>query len=159
MDREAEARERGHRLEIAENPLEIYDCAFRDGLRDCYGRLLAQRHTGDDRRHHSLHHRAMSYDRLLRAATKSRDYWNAAYIEGYLAGLISVIAPELRIDEIPMYYCPGHGPDTSFARTSRAIRGGTQTHKSAFRWAERQTRGVRPGFVISHDPYLPTYCL
>ncbi len=137
--------------------MEIYDCAFRDGLRDCYGRLAAQRHTGNDRRHGDLHGRALSYDRMLRTATRRRDYWNAAYIEGYLAGLISVIAPDLRVDEVPMYYCPGHGPDTSFARVSAAIRRGPATHKTAFRWAESRTRDVPRGFVLPHEPYLPSY--
>jgi SIR2-like domain len=157
LGREADARERGSRLEIADHPLEMYDGAFRDGLRDCYGRILARRHTGDDRRHQELQRRGAAYHQLLRGATKNRDYWNAAYIEGYLTGLISIAATDLRIDEVPLYYCPGHGPDTSFARVSAAIRRGALTHKAAYRWAAIRSRGVRRGLVIPHDPYLSAY--
>lgn len=157
MNREADARERGYRLEMSEHPLELYDCAFRDGLRDCFGRILATIHTGNDRRHHELQTRAIRYDRWLQAATKHRDYWHAAYIEGYLAGLISTFATDLRIDEIPMYYCPGHGPDTAFDRVARAIRQGPATHKTAYGWAAARCRDLAPGFVLPHDPYLPSY--
>jgi len=82
LDREADARARGYRLEIAQYPLEIYDLAYRDGVRDCYGRLQAQQHTGQDRTHFALLDRIRMYVDWLRGATRARDYWNAAYIEG-----------------------------------------------------------------------------
>ena len=137
MDRHFEARDRGYRLEIQDYPLAVYDLSFREGLRDCYGRILAQRRTGLDRLHGEIHRRVRLYDDRLRRANKARDYWNAAYIEGYLVGLISAIAP-CRIDETPMYFCPGHGPDTSFARISKAIKGGPKQHKSAYHWARKE---------------------
>ena len=96
------------------------------------------------------------YDDWLRRANKARDYWNASYIEGYLAGLISTIV-NCRIDEVPMYFCPGHGPESSFARVSKAIKRGPQQHKAAFNWARRQAEQVPRGMVLPHAPFLPDY--
>ena len=144
MERHYGARDRSYKLEIQDHPLEVYDLSFREGLRDAYGRILAQKHIGRDRLHGELHQRIRMYDDWLKRANKARDYWNASYIEGYLTGLISTVI-DCRIDVVPMYFCPGHGPDSSFARVAKAIKAGPRQHKAAFNWARREAERVPRG--------------
>ena len=138
-------------------PLAIFNHAYQDGLAHAIEHTNAARRTGDDRRHHYLLQRAAGYNKGRGLATKARDYWNAAYIQGYEVGLLALGAPELPLRELPLYYCPGVGPETSFNRLEQAIRGGLRSHQGAYRWAARQARELPEGTYINHPPTLPDY--
>jgi hypothetical protein len=88
---------------------------------------------------------------------KARDYSNAAYIEGYELGLLALGAPELPLRDLPLYYCPGIGAETSFKRLTQAIRGGLTSHQGAYQWAVRETRELPEGVYFNHPPLLPDY--
>lgn len=151
------------KLRIDENlppwrfPLSIFNHAYEDGLADAIGHTMASRRTGEDRRHHHLMHRAEGYGRVGRLAIKARDYWNAAYIEGYESGLFAIAAHQIPIRDVPLYYCPGVGAATSFKRVAQAIRGGHRSHRTAYQWAVRQMRDLPEGFYLNHPPSLPNF--
>jgi SIR2-like domain len=138
-------------------PLAIFNHAYQDGLADAIGHTMAARRTGDDRRHHSLIERARGYHRARQLATKARNYWDAAYIEGYEAGLIALGATELPLHLLPLYYCPGVGPETSYKRLAQAICGGPISHRAAYAWAVRQTKDLPDGIYFNHPPLLSDY--
>jgi hypothetical protein len=138
-------------------PLAIFNHAYQDGLANALEHATAARRTGDDRRHHALIQRAAIYDGKRRIAVKARDYWNAAYIEGYEAGLIALGALDLPLRALPLYYSPGVGPDTSFKRVAQSIRGGFTSHQAAYRWATRKTKTLPEGMYLNHPPLLPDY--
>jgi hypothetical protein len=138
-------------------PLAMFNHSFQDGLRDAILHAEAGRHTGADRQHHALIQRASAYDQARKKATKARDYWNAAYIEGYEAGLIVLGAHDLPLRTVPLYYCPGLGADTSFTRVAHEIRGGAKTHKAAHGWAIRAMQRMPEGMYAFHPPSLPDY--
>jgi hypothetical protein len=149
------ARDRVERLiDFRRYPLALYTSAYQDGIRHALDRARARRPTGEDRRHHALHHRASGYDGLYKAANRKRNYWDASYIEGYLTGLIVLSTSELALHEVPLYFCPGYGQSCSLRRIGTAIRGGSATHKAAFSWAARRTREVAPDMFINHPPVL-----
>lgn len=135
-------------------PLAIFNHSFQDGLRHAISHAWATRRTGQDRRHGFVLTRARDYEHLRRSASRRRDYWDIAYIEGYQAGLLAVGAPALQMRLLPYYYCPGLGPESSFARTSRAIRAGQSTHAGAYAWAKRQVRRMPPEMFPYHPPFL-----
>jgi hypothetical protein len=135
-------------------PLAIFNHAYQDGLADALNHAQATRRTGDDRQHHQLIHKAQNYERLRLDARKARDYWELAYVEGYQAGLIALGSPELPIRILPLYYCPGIGPDTSYMRIAAAIRGGPKSHRAAHVWAGRQTRNLPKDKYFYHPPIL-----
>jgi hypothetical protein len=138
-------------------PLAIFNHAYQDGLANAIDHTAAARRTGDDRRHHYLLQRAAGYNEARRLAMKARDYWNAAYIEGYEVGLLALGAPELSLRELPLYYCPGVGAETSFRRLAQAIRGGPTSQQGAYRWAVRETKELPEGVYFNHPPLLPDY--
>lgn len=135
-------------------PLAIYNHSFQDGLADAISHAWATRKTGQDRRHGYVLQRAGTYEDLRRSASRRRDYWDLAYIEGYQAGLLALGAPQIKMSNVPYYYCPGVGPESSFKRVSKAIRGGRVTHAGAFRWAERQIRDHPQDMYPYHPPFL-----
>ncbi len=99
-------------------PLAIFNHAYQDGLADAIDHATAARRSGTDRRHHELIERARVYHDLRQRATKARNYWDAAYIEGYETGLIALGAAKLPLRILPLYYCPGVGQETSFKADS-----------------------------------------
>ncbi len=145
------------RLDVHKHPLSIYNLAYQDGVGDALGHTKAGRRHGRDRAHGFLLHLAARYDEARKRANRGRNYWDSAYIDGYVTGVIGIAARDLPLREIPLYYCPGPGPDTSIARTSKAVRGGDETHKTAHAWAARQVRSLPADMVVHHTPFLPTY--
>jgi hypothetical protein len=138
-------------------PLAIFNHAFQDGLADALDHAIAARRTGVDRRHNELIERARGYDTARRRATKSRKYWDAAYIEGYEAGLIALGSPKMPLHVLPLYYCPGVGPITSFKTVAQVIRGGSNSHRAAHAWAAQQTGNLPAEMYLNHPPLLSDY--
>lgn len=134
-------------------PLAIYNHAFQDGMADALEHTRAQRHSGDDRRHGDIIYRAKGYFDASAQHRRKRNYWDAAYTKGYETGLFALIVDEVPVDAMPVYYCPGIEETSSFEAISEAIRGGQNTHKTAYRWAEKQERPKN--MYITHTPFLP----
>lgn len=135
-------------------PLVIFNHAYQDGLADAIDHTLAARRSGTDRIHHELIAKAQNYHAARKRATKARDYWDAAYIEGYETGLIALGAPKLPLHIVPLYYCPGPGQLSSYRRLAEAVRGGPNTHRSAHAWATRQTIALPQDMYLNHPPML-----
>ena len=134
----------------------MFNHSYQDGLANAIDHTTAARRSGEDRRHHYLVQKASGYREARRRATARRAYWDAAYIEGYMMGLLALgVAMPPR--ELPMYFCPGVGAETSFKRVADAIRAGRRTHAGAYAWAARQMKGVPVGMHFHHPPALPDY--
>lgn len=136
-------------------PLAIYNHAFHDGMADALEHTRAKRRSGSDRRHGDMLYRSKGYMEYAAKARKKRNYWDAAYAEGYSTGLFALAVDEddVSLDIVPVYHCPGIGETSSFNEVSGAIKGGAGTHKTAFKWAEKQDR---PKNMYSiHTPFLP----
>ena len=158
---ELDLRLREARTRVDENlppwkfPLAILNHAFQDGLADALNRMQAERRNGEDRRHHYLLHRASGYKEARRVATKARNYWDAAYIEGYEVGLVAIGGyDEISLRQVPVYYCPGIGPETSYKRVAAAIRSGTRAHNAAGSWASRQTKALPKECTLRIDHFF-----
>lgn len=134
-------------------PLSIFNHAYQDGVMHACHRIESSRRYGDDRANGHLVHIYHSYDEAARHSLGNRDYWNQAYWEGYATGLFCSFASEVPVSRFPLYFCPGLGHETSLERLRRAVRGGPQTHQTAYRWAKRQTDQIQPGMVIEHTPF------
>jgi NAD-dependent SIR2 family protein deacetylase len=71
-----------------QHPLLIFALSYQDGLSHALRRILRQRKTGE---YHSLDHvhsLVHAYMDRFNEFTKRKDYWNAAYAEGYKNGLM-----------------------------------------------------------------------
>jgi SIR2-like domain len=133
-------------------PPAIYNHSYQDGMADALEHTRAKQRSESDRRHGDLIHRAKNYLDLTAAARRKRNYWDAAYYEGYGNGLFVLGVDEIPLEEVPIFYCPGIGETTSFKVVSEAVRGGEKTHKTAYKWAVKQDRPK--GMYWTHGPFL-----
>jgi hypothetical protein len=78
-------------------------------------------------------------------------------MEGYVVGLLVGAGMDLPLMQFPTYYAPGIGPVSSFAAVSKAIKGGKETHASAYRWAAKQVSLLPDDMIASHTPFLRQY--
>ena len=122
-------------------------------MADAIGHTRIGRRSGEDRRHGDLAHRSGGYFEYARLARRKRKYWDASYATGYAAGLLVLAADSIPIQRIPIYYCPGIEETSSFEDVSKAIRAGEDTHKTAYKWAEKLDRPV--SWFSIHTPTLP----
>ena len=134
-------------------PLAIYNHAFQDGMADALEHTRAKRRSGSDRRHGDMGFRARGYMEYATKARRKRNYWDTAYAEGYCDGLFTLAVDDGPVDDAPVYYCPGIEQASSFEEISDAIKGGQGTHKTAYRWAEKQDRPKN--MYSAHGPFLP----
>jgi len=134
-------------------PLAIYNHYFQDGMADALEHTRARRRSGSDRRHGDLFHRSMGYLEYAKIARRKRNYSDVAYAEGYHVGLFVLAADEVALRNVPVYYCPGVEATPSFEEVSRAIRGGQDTHKTAYNWAAKQDRPR--DMYLAYTPFLP----
>jgi hypothetical protein len=133
-------------------PLALYNHSFQDGFADALAHTRAMRKSGSDRRHGDMLERARNYLVLATEARRKRNYWDAAYATGYEAGLFTTVVDKVPLNKVPVYYCPGLDAVSSFKKVSEAIRGGPDTHKAAYKWAEKIDRPV--DFYSVHLPFI-----
>jgi hypothetical protein len=133
-------------------PLALYNHSFQDGFADALAHTRAKRGSGSDRRHGEMVERARMYFDMATEYRRKRNYWDAAYASGYEAGLFTIAVDKVTLNNVPVYYCPGVDLTSSFKKVSQAIRGGPNTHKTAYKWAEKIDRPVN--FYSVHPPFL-----
>jgi hypothetical protein len=94
------------RFRCSTHPAVVYAASYQDGLRHTIERILAYKHTGEYSDPHHFFHRMESYERLRKGAVRAKQYYDVAYIEGYLNGNYCFIDEENR-DSLPMYFVFG----------------------------------------------------
>jgi hypothetical protein len=142
-------------LPYKENPAVIYAASYQDGLRHILQRILIRRRTGEYSDPHHLFHRLDSYERLRRGALKAKKYFDVAYIEGYLNGMMCLAAPDEWKTDIPIYFvfgskAPLDDLETFLAEHDRAA----QLHRTAFAAAKKTVDKTEDSHAVYHTPFL-----
>jgi len=133
-----------------------YCAAYQDGLMHCFERVLARFHAGDYSHKCEVEAQLLKYEAIKRDNTRSRRYLDVAYIEGYMNGLIYLLANDEERKHMPFYFVYGlDGQPTTLAQYKRAIRGKPAAHKAARALATRIVRErLGPGDDLHHTPFL-----
>ena len=130
----------------------VYAASYQDGLIHLLERVQARWNTGEYSDEHHLSHIIHSYMRLLKGAIRGKRYFDAAYIDGYLNGLFSLVLDE-PIDEVPVFYLYGYkGNINNFKELKLKLNKGNTT-KSALKKAESMMKRVGD-LQPSHTPFL-----
>lgn len=82
-------------LDISENDITrypdlVYSMVYQDGLIHCYQRVIAMKKVGYYSNNANIQDSIRGYVNLLEEKEIQKDYYNQAYIDGYLNGLISL---------------------------------------------------------------------
>ncbi len=96
------------------------------------------------------------YELVRRGAIRKRRYFDAAYTEGYLNGLISLDLDKSATEHLPLYFVWGSGELVTFDDFARALERARQLHKAATAEAKRLVSDIPEGLVVQHTPFLDT---
>jgi NAD-dependent SIR2 family protein deacetylase len=135
-------------------PETVFTISYQDGLIHAFERIMARRFWGEYSDPPHVGRLLHSYEHLLKGAIRGKRYFDAAYIEGYINGIIAYADPDGR-RWLPRYFLFGAKEELrTLTQFRRAVRHAPDLHKSASKAAARITRGFEPGFVPLHTPFL-----
>lgn len=151
---EAHARVRSS-FKIKETPAVIHTLAYQDGLAHAFQRIFALLPSGYYSNPHNAHHAVSTYELVRRGAIRERQYWDAAYAEGYRQGLASLDLDAAAAARIPLYLVWGSRRNLrSFDDFAKEVVRGPQLHKAATAEAIRLVQGLPDNLEVHHDAYL-----
>lgn len=136
------------------HPSVIYTWSYQDGLLHALERILAMRPTGHYSNPSSVHNTLHTYGHARQGAVRTQNYWDAAYIDGYMKGLLALeLEPEV-VHQTPLYFVWGsNGAMLAFSDFQRELAIAGQLHKTATRKAEAIVRSAG-GYDPVHPPSL-----
>ena len=120
------------------HPAVIYSWSYQDGLLHALERINALRSSGFYSDPRSVSGTLHSYEHARRGAIRKRNYWDAAYIEGYQNGLTVLEVDAEAVEGAPLYFVWGSKSTLlTFAEFRSALKKASTLHKTATRRAER----------------------
>lgn len=135
-------------------PAIMYCACYQDGLLHALERITARRKTGEYSDRRRVAHKIHSYETLRKVHISRKKYTDVAYIEGYLNGLLWLVADDKTRAELPLYYVFGVGEVSTFKLYQKALKRHEGEHKAALRLAKRIASELTTGQVLHHSPYL-----
>ena len=144
-------------ISIKEYPSVIYTLAYQDGIIHSLERCLENYHTGEYNHPYTLKEMAKEYNVIVEKCRIDGNYWDEAYYEGYLNGLILLDVCE-NIEEVaeifPILYLPNSKKELDTLEVymdelSRLSNGRSKYNK----YARENTKGNVEDLVLHHPPY------
>jgi hypothetical protein len=139
MERVLRARRRSAvRFHPSKYPSAIYNWAYEDGMLHALGRIHVLRPSGYYSHPNAAHSTIHAYELAYRGAVKKRQYFDAAYIHGYLNGMLTPYIGRDAVTQAPVYFVWGaKRGNPTFKEFSADLRKAGQLHKGATAKAER----------------------
>jgi NAD-dependent SIR2 family protein deacetylase len=107
----------------------VFSFAYQDGLLDALNRIIAQHVTGEYTSTVHVTHLIHSYEVLLERAVSRGKYWDAAYVNGYMAGLVQLLIEDEDLVSVPLFelfddpaYWPEGPTDREEAKRDEGLR-------------------------------------
>lgn len=134
-------------------------CAvYQDGVIHALQRLRRMWRTGEYSHECFIAHKIKEYAELRNKKSKQRKDSDVAYIDGYMNGLMYLLAPESERKLIPRYFVFGSDDQPRALRAyKRLSRHACELHPAAYRYAEKMvplTHADQEGIAVHHSPFL-----
>jgi hypothetical protein len=147
----------GQEIVLFEQPDSVYLLSYQDGLIHSLERIVALRKTGYYSNPENTHLSIDSYLRKRKEYMSARRYFDVAYIDGYIDGLIYLIADdEVRETFSPFYIFGYKGEIRDLEQYKQIILDASQIHLTAHRLAINivKKRVFGKDIVVHHPPFL-----
>lgn len=153
-----ELHEKVSQINLIEYPCAIYTLSYQDGVIHAFERFLQNYRTGEYNQPGRSGRIAKKYEEWIEIYHETGNYWNEAYYEGYVNGLVLVEACENDnniVKEFPFLYLPNAKlPLTTYTifmdELARVSRGRSKYLKYAKTIVNKK---VGTDFVVHHPPY------
>jgi len=150
--------EKVSRINFIEYPCAIYTLSYQDGVIHAFERFLHNYQTGEYNQPGRLGRIAGKYEEWTENFHKAGNYWDEAYYEGYINGLVLIEACENDnsiVNEFPFLYLPNaKQPLTTYTifmdELARVSRGSSKYQRFAKTIVNKKA-GV--DLVVQHPPY------
>lgn len=145
-------------INLIEYPCAIYTLSYQDGAIHAFERFLQNYQTGEYNQPRRLGRIAKKYEELIGKYHEAGNYWDEAYYEGYINGLILIEVCESDnhiVKEFPFLYLPNaKQPLTTYTiftdELARISREGSRYLDYAKTIVDKK---INTGLVVHHPPY------
>jgi hypothetical protein len=143
-------------FKIAAKPEIVYCASYQDGLIHAFERILSRLHAGEYSHQCNVTARLQKYESIRAENLRAHRYLDVAYIEGYMNGLLYLLADDATRMHLPFYFVFGlDGQPVTLAKYKKALRTSPPPHKSARAQAARIVRErLGPYDDLHHTPFL-----
>lgn len=146
------------KIDLCQYPCAIYTLSYQDGVIHAFERFLQNNKTGEYNQPGRLGRIAGEYAEWTENYLAAENYWDAAYYEGYVNGLVLIEACEDKDDilnDFPFLFLPNAKQAlTSYEiyidELKRVSRGRSKYQKQAEAIVKKNAGG---GLVVHHPPY------
>jgi NAD-dependent SIR2 family protein deacetylase len=137
------------------SPELLYCACYQDGMMDAFGRIASRKHTGEYSCRNHVRNLIDRYLQIQKSKAKSRKYVDVAYVEGYINGLVFILADDKERKAIPWYFVFGfEGGLRSLAQYRRVCKRAKSLHSTAYAKACEVTSKLEGGVEFHHSPFL-----
>lgn len=145
-------------LDLRNNPEVIYSLSYLDGLIHALERVETRHKTGEYSDPCNIIHVAQSYLEEKKVNLKKKRYFDVAYIDGYVNGLMFLIDVEeledIKDKTAPFYLFGYRDKINNFEEYLNLINNGKGYHKNARKLAEKIVTDIVQGITVHHTPFL-----
>lgn len=151
----AEHRRLHQSFNAVANPMIVYCAAYQDGLIHAFERILARAKAGEYSHKCAIAEQMRMYD-LIRSQKKQKgSYVDFAYVEGYMNGLLYLVADDQTRSHLPWYFVYGVSDQPTTLTKYRKVLASGKENKRTMRLAERIVREqLGSGDELHHRPFL-----
>ena len=104
-----ELHQKSAKIDLQKYPCSLYNLSYQDGVIHSFERYLQNYKTGEYCNPNHINRVIRGYEQIKQKAFSDGNYWDEAYYEGYINGLVLIDAIEENeeiIKEFPFYYLP-----------------------------------------------------
>ena len=144
-------------FDITESPDILYTASYQDGLIHAYERILSVKKTGYYSKESNIIGSHDIYVEMRKERIKLKKYQDVAYIDGYINGLLFLIADEELRENLPIYYIYGCKEEPrTLEEFSEMRKNAFNYHRSAYKYAIHiiEEKGCNKEMIFHHTPFL-----
>lgn len=104
-----ELHQKSAKIDLQKYPCSLYNLSYQDGVIHSFERYLQNYKTGEYCNPNHINRVFRGYEQIKQKVFSNGNYWDEAYYEGYINGLVLIDAIEENeeiIKEFPFYYLP-----------------------------------------------------
>lgn len=142
-------------IDLRTNPEVIYTLSYQDGLIHALERVEARHKTGEYSNPYNIINVTQAYLEERAVKLKKKQYFDVAYIDGYVNGMLFLINDkELKDKTNPFYLFSYRDKINNFEEYLNLINNDKVYHKNARNLAEKIVKTVGPEITVHHPPFL-----
>jgi hypothetical protein len=140
---------------VGQHPALVSTLSYQDGLLHALQRISSLRATGYYSNPTSTDGVLHTYGHAREGAIAQLRYSEAAYVDGYIAGLLTLRLPKAQANRTPLYFLWGSKtPTRSKNEFLTELKEADTLHAGANREGSRELQQLPAGMVFHHPPFL-----